>query len=117
MLEKATKDDIASFQAFTIRNLDSKLSTESDTDQYKVINIQEDPLDNRQKYLDVICFPGLFPNGHFGEFHPREKKSLTVNILNHGYLIKILVEKMHNMYFICFGKKKCESFQQVCTIC
>ena len=35
MLEKATKDDIASFQAFTIRNLDSKLSTESDTDQYK----------------------------------------------------------------------------------
>ena len=74
MLEKATKDDIASFQAFTIRNLDSKLSTESDTDQYKVINIQEDPLDNRQKYLDVMCFPGLFPNGHFGEFHPREKK-------------------------------------------
>ena len=74
MLEKATKDDIASFQAFTIRNLDSKLSTESDTDQYKVINIQEDPLDNRQKYLDVMCFPGLFPNGNFGEFHPHEKK-------------------------------------------
>ena len=74
MLEKATKDDIASFQAFTIRNLDSKLSTESDTDQCKVINIQEDPLDNRQKYLDVMCFPGLFPNGRFGEFHPREKK-------------------------------------------
>ena len=73
ILEKATKDDIASFQAFTIRNLDSKLSTESDTDQYKVINIQEDPLDNRQKYLDVMCFPGLFPNGNFGEFHPHEK--------------------------------------------
>ena len=49
MLEKATKDNIASFQAFTIRNLDSKLSTESDTEQYKVINIQEDPLDNTQK--------------------------------------------------------------------
>ena len=37
MLEKATKDDIASFQAFIIRNLDSKLSTESDTEQYKAI--------------------------------------------------------------------------------
>ena len=31
MLEKATEDDIAGFQAFTIRNLDNKLSTESDT--------------------------------------------------------------------------------------
>ena len=34
-------------------------------------------MDNRQKYLDVMCFPGLFPNGHFGEFHPREEKSLS----------------------------------------
>ena len=107
MLEKATKDDIASFQAFTIRNLDSKLSTESDTDQYKVINIQEDPLDNRQKYLDVMCFPGCFVMEILVNFTLVRKKSLTVNILNHGYLIKILVsEKMYNTYFICFGKKK-----------
>ena len=59
------------FKLSPLGNLDSNLSTESDTDQYKVINIQEDPLDNRQKYLDVMCFPGL---GNFGEFHPREKK-------------------------------------------
>ena len=80
MLEKTTKDDIASYQAFTIRNLDSKLSTESDTDQYKVINIQDGPLDNRQKYLDVMCFPGLLPNGHFGEFHHRENKNFSQRI-------------------------------------
>ena len=61
MLEKATKEDIVGFQAYTIRNLDNKLSTESDIDQYKVKNVQEDPLDNRQKYLDVMCFPVLFP--------------------------------------------------------
>ena len=30
MLEKASEDDIAGFQAFTIRNLDNKLSTASD---------------------------------------------------------------------------------------
>ena len=36
MLEKATKEDIVGFQAYTIRNLDNKLSTESDIDQYKV---------------------------------------------------------------------------------
>ena len=52
MLEKPTKEDIVGFQAYTIRNLDNKLSTESDIDQYKVKNIQEDTLDNRQKQWD-----------------------------------------------------------------
>ena len=33
MLEKATESEIAGFQAYTIRNLDNKLSTESDTEQ------------------------------------------------------------------------------------
>ncbi len=31
MLEKATADDVAGFQAITIRNLDNNLSTDSDT--------------------------------------------------------------------------------------
>ena len=78
MLEKAT-DDIAGFQAFTIRNLDNKLLTASDTEQYKVLGVTEYPIDNRQQHLDVMCFPVLFPTGKFGEFHPCEKKSLTVS--------------------------------------
>ena len=82
MLEKATKEDIDGFQAYTIRNLDNKLSTESDIDQYKVKNVQEDPLDNRQKYLVVMCFPVLFPTGHFGKYHPREVK------LSHSEYVK-----------------------------
>ncbi len=36
MLEKATAEDIAGFQAFTIRNLDNKLSTD------KVLSVKED---------------------------------------------------------------------------
>ena len=37
------------------------------------------PLDNRQKYLDVLCFPMLcfpmlFPTGMYEEFHPRDVK-------------------------------------------
>ena len=73
MLEKASDNDIAGFQAFTIRNLD-KLSTDSDTEQYKVLSVKEYALDNRQQYLDVMCFPVLFPTGKFGEHHPREVK-------------------------------------------
>ena len=81
-LEKTTKEDIVGFQVYTIRNLDNKLSTESDIDKDKVKNVQEDPLDNRQKYLDVMCFPVLFPTGHFGKYHPREVK------LSHSEYVK-----------------------------
>ena len=59
MLEKASADDIATFQAYTIRSLDNKLSNQSDIEQYKVLSVNEDALDNRQKYLDVMCFPVL----------------------------------------------------------
>ena len=74
MLEKASEDDIAGFQAFTIRNLDNNLSTASDTEQYKVLGVKEDPIINRQQHLDALCFPALFPTGKFGKFHPREQK-------------------------------------------
>ena len=82
MLQKASADDIAGFQAYTIRSLDNKLSSESDIDQYKVLNIKEDPLDNRENFLDVMCFPVLFPTGQFGEHHPRHVK------LSHSEYVK-----------------------------
>ena len=74
MLEKASADDIAAFQTYTIRSLDNKLSSESDIEQYKLLSIKEDALDNRENYLDVMCFPVLFPTGQFGEHHPRQVK-------------------------------------------
>ena len=74
MLEKASVDDIKGFQAFTVRNLDNKLSTDSDTEQYKLLSVKEDSIDNRQQYLDVMCFPSLFPTGKLGEHHPRAVK-------------------------------------------
>ena len=40
MLDKADDSDIAGFQAFTIRNLENKLSTESDIEQYKLMNVK-----------------------------------------------------------------------------
>ena len=57
MLEKASNNDIAGLQSFTIRNLDNRLSTESDIDQYKLLSVREQALDNRQMHLDVrVCF-------------------------------------------------------------
>ena len=73
MLERASEDDVRGLQAYTIRKMDQYLPTGKDIDHYKLLSIQQ-PLDNRQKYLDVLCFPLLFPTGKYGEFHPRTVK-------------------------------------------
>ena len=54
--------------------MDESLPLGSDLDHYKMLKVEEPALDNRLKYLDVICFPCLFPTGRYGEFHPREVK-------------------------------------------
>ena len=87
MLEKASENEIAGFQSFTIRNLDNKLPSESDIEQYKVLSVKEDLSDNRQRHLDVMFFPVLFPTGEFGEYHPRAKLS------NSEYIKSLLLSK------------------------
>ena len=74
MLKKASPDEVDAFQAYTIRNLDNKVSTSSDIEQYKLLHVTEEPVSNKQQHLDAMCFPVLFPNGKFGEFHPRKEK-------------------------------------------
>ena len=74
MLKKISPDEVDAFQAYTIRNLDSNLSIGSDIEQYRLMSITENPITNKQQYLDVTCFHVLFPTGKFGEFHPRKKK-------------------------------------------
>ena len=74
MLKKVSPNEVDAFQAYTIRNLDSKLFIGSDIEQYRPLSITEDPINNRQQHLDVMCFPVLFPAGKFGEFHPRKEK-------------------------------------------
>ena len=73
MTSKATDNDVAHFQSYTKRNLDKKCTTDSDIEPYNMMNVKEDALSNRQAYLDVMCFPTLFPTGEFGD-HPRTAK-------------------------------------------
>ena len=75
VLEKATKEDNSNLQCYTIRNLSTKQFTGDDIEQYKLMNVQEEPMDSRKKYLDVLCFPTLFPDGNFGKYRDRQKKS------------------------------------------
>uniref|UniRef100_A0A1X7VAI5 Uncharacterized protein n=1 Tax=Amphimedon queenslandica TaxID=400682 RepID=A0A1X7VAI5_AMPQE len=72
MLEKANNQDLEVLLAYTIRNLDSKIATGIDISQYKLMNVKEAPIDNRQEHLDLLCFPTLFPTGQYGEHHSRQ---------------------------------------------
>ena len=74
MLEKATKEDIADMHCYTIRSLNSKQFSEDDMEQYKLVNVKEHPMDNRHKFLDVMCFPALFSDRQFGEYHQQHHK-------------------------------------------
>ena len=51
MLEKAT-EDVKGLQAFTIHKLDTKFVKDSDISQYKLLNVREQAIDDRQLHLD-----------------------------------------------------------------
>ena len=74
MLKKADKVDIDAFQAYTIRDVESKQVTGTDIDQYKVQRFDDDPICSKQKHLEAMCFPYLFPSGNFGQHHERSVK-------------------------------------------
>ena len=93
MLVKATREDISGFQYYTIRTLNEKLSTSSDIEQFRLMNVTEKPLDNRQKYLDVMCFPVLYPSGRFGENHDR-----AVRISSSEYVKSRLLSTVEPLY-------------------
>ena len=83
MLDKGSKSNVSGFQVFTVRNLDNKLSTDSDIEQYTLLNVREVPINNRQQHLDVMCFPTLFSTGKLGKNHPREVE------ISHSEYIKL----------------------------
>ena len=98
MIEEATDKDIVGFQSYTIRNMNSKLSKDSDISQYKLNSVREDPLDNRQLHLDVMCFPTLFPTGRFGEHHYRKVKLTPAEYVKSRLLNEVSIYRKHHSY-------------------
>ena len=45
MFEKATKEDIAEMHCYTIRSLNTKHFTGDDMEQYKLMNVEEHPME------------------------------------------------------------------------
>jgi len=95
--------------------MDQFSNTGKDIDHYKLLHVKEKPLDNRLKYLDVLCFPTLFPSGRYGEFHPH-----TVNLAFSEYIKSRIMNadsRFHKRPEFIFFKRKFVSWLRVSTMC
>jgi len=80
------------YEQFTIYPMYEKRINESATTLYQIIKIQEVPLDNRTKDLDIKCFPDLYPYGVNGQHEDR-----NVRITNFKY-IKMRLMSQHSQF-------------------
>ena len=74
MSEMASVDGIAALHSYTIRLLDQQGLALMDVEQYKMLNVKDDPIQSRIRDISMLCvFQHFSFSGQFGEFHPRDK--------------------------------------------
>ena len=113
VLEKATSEHIASFQSYTIRNLESQLSVQSDIDQFVAKSVKEDPISNTWM---SFAFRVSFRLVHLGSTIPNSPNSDSVSTSSPGCSTRMTAfERMLNMSSTSCGKRKCIKCQLGCT--
>ena len=118
MLEKVSSDEVSAYQLYTARQLNSKQSSLPDIEHYKLIDVKEDPLSNKFKYLDVLCFPTLFPTGRFGESHPRQQRIIPSKFVKSRLINKDECFRKKDQYvFYLFWQKEIENLLVASTTC
>jgi len=80
------------YEQFTIYPMYEKRINESATTLYQMVKIQDVPLDNRTKDLDIKCFPDLYPYGVNGQHEVR-----SVRITDFEY-IKMRLMSQHSQF-------------------
>lgn len=66
------EDSEAYYEQFTIYPIYEKRTNETPTALYQMLKIQDMPIDNRHKTLDLLCFPDLYPYGQNGQHANRQ---------------------------------------------
>ncbi|XP_018361467.1 PREDICTED: uncharacterized protein LOC108760158 [Trachymyrmex cornetzi] len=92
MLTQIDESDDSYYDQYTIYPLYEKKSHKSDTVLYQMLKIQALPLDNREKDLDLLCFPDLYPFGTNGQHETR-----PVKLHDHEF-IKCRLKSKHSQY-------------------
>ena len=65
--EIAESEEATLHEQYTINALHAPWQNERATALYQLLKVNEAPLDNRTKHLDMPCFPDLYPYGIGGQ--------------------------------------------------
>ncbi|KAI5726766.1 hypothetical protein M8J76_008082 [Diaphorina citri] len=81
MLTQVTEEEHSDYEQYTIYPLHEKRTNASTTALYQMLKVNAAPLDSRDNNIDVKCFPDLFVEGQFGQFHPRSVKLTSADFI------------------------------------
>ena len=70
--EVAEHEEGLYYEQYTINPLHAPRENKKATALYQMLRINETPLDSRMKFLDMLCFPDIYPYGIGGQKCQRE---------------------------------------------
>lgn len=71
MLIRVDKESDIDYQDVTIHPMYQTRDLKSASELYQMLRINEPPMAHQDKQIDVKCFPHLFCEGLYGQFHDR----------------------------------------------
>ncbi|XP_054266849.1 uncharacterized protein LOC128989020 [Macrosteles quadrilineatus] len=63
-----------------------------------MLKVNEPPISHENKEIDVLCFPDLYPEGKFGQFHSRETKLSSAEFIKCRLLSKHSQFRLNQQY-------------------
>jgi len=93
MLTEIKDDNDSYYEQYTVYPLYEKKSHQSATALYQTLKIQKLPLDNREKNLDLLCFPDLHSFG----VNEQHDETRPIKLHDHEF-IKCRLKSKHPQY-------------------
>jgi len=75
-----------------------KKINKSSTALYQMLKVQDIPMDNRYKTLDLLCFPDLYPFGKNGQHEDRPKHLSNSEFIKSRLMSKHSQFRLHIQY-------------------
>ncbi|CAK1584070.1 unnamed protein product [Parnassius mnemosyne] len=74
LLTQITREKETDYEHYTIYPLNERRQNAPASELYQMLKVNTAPIDARDKDLDVKCFPHLYVEGKYGQFHNRQQK-------------------------------------------
>lgn len=73
-MNQITREKETDYEHYTIYPLNERRQNAPASELYQMLKVNTAPIDARDKDLDVKCFPHLYVEGKYGQFHNRQQK-------------------------------------------